>query len=470
MSLTYEQMLALCQEIKPLIEGSSLSFCAESTPLHYILAFSTPNQKYHNLLICLQQPFLRFHLLRNFPKAKANPFLDKLNHHFAGQTLQSIELLNEDRILQLTFETQKSVHYLVVEFFPKCPNLYVLDHSRKIIASLHPVESQTYVLPPKPPTHTHKHNKHESISSDEIAKEYQEKEINAHFIEDKRILHGQLTREYKSALKREETAKHALKLCEGWQQLQHEGQLLQANMHLLKRGMREVIIPDWENDNVELRIELDPKIDPKNEATKRFQKSKKLKAGIPHQKSRLEKAIKDKETYSGYLQRLDSIESEELLDQFRKHLRLPTVKKITVPGKKTETVKALPFREFFSAAGLKIWVGKSAKDNDVLTFHYAQGSDWWLHAHNVAGSHVVLRVGKNQEPDQDSLKDAIQLALFYSKDKGNGEVCITQQKFVTKFGKGQAGKVHVSKHRVVHATADPIRLEKIKQRKSEPTE
>lgn len=112
--------------------------------------------------------------------------------------------------------------------------------------------------------------------------------------------------------------------------------------------------------------------------------------------------------------------------------------------------------------------GKSAKDNDKLTFACANGSDYWLHARDVPGSHVVLHLGKQREPDEESLKDATQAALFFSKAKDNqeGEVCITQCKYVARFGKNQPGKVQISQHRIAYAKLDVERLRKLRERKS----
>jgi len=41
--------------------------------------------------------------------------------------------------------------------------------------------------------------------------------------------------------------------------------------------------------------------------------------------------------------------------------------------------------------GFEILVGKSARENDELSFKIARPRDFWLHAHGFAGSHVVVR-------------------------------------------------------------------------------
>ncbi len=104
----------------------------------------------------------------------------------------------------------------------------------------------------------------------------------------------------------------------------------------------------------------------------------------------------------------------------------------------------MPYREFWSRSGLRIWVGKKAKDNDTLTFKLAHGSDFWLHVHGYPGSHVIIKINKGKDPDADTIQDALQLALYYSQAKSQGssrcinyakEVCFSVRKRVLKLWK-----------------------------------
>jgi predicted ribosome quality control (RQC) complex YloA/Tae2 family protein len=251
-----------------------------------------------------------------------------------------------------------------------------------------------------------------------------------------------------------------------WEKISHEGLLLQSHFYLLKKGSFEVIVPDWENENKDIHIALDPLLDPKTEIEKRFKKSRKLRRAGEHAQRLIEKAEKEIRDYSQLLTELAVIQSPIDLEGFRKQHNLQ------LPGRKAKSsqppAKSLPYRQFYTAAGLTLWVGKSAKNNDTVTFSCANGSDWWLHVRNFPGSHVILRCGKHQEPDQDSIQDAVQLAIAYSKAKNQGEaeVCLTQCKFVTRYGKGQAGKVQISKHQVIYAQFDQERFQKLKERSS----
>jgi predicted ribosome quality control (RQC) complex YloA/Tae2 family protein len=92
-------------------------------------------------------------------------------------------------------------------------------------------------------------------------------------------------------------------------------------------------------------------------------------------------------------------------------------------------------RSFISSDGLKILVGKSSKDNDVLTLKIAKGDDFWFHVAGYGGSHVVLKnPEKLVKPPSPSLLEAAQLAAYFSQARNapKVEVHYTQKKFVSK--------------------------------------
>ena len=286
------------------------------------------------------------------------------------------------------------------------------------------------------------------------------------FKDEKQRLHSVLARKLKRAQRLLQASKQTLLDSLEWEKISHEGLLLQSHFYLLKKGESEVCLPDWENENKEVRISLDPLLEPKCEIEKRFKQSRKLRRSGEHAERLIEKAEKEIQTYTLLLAELALIQSPLDLEVFRKQHHLQ------VPGRKAKIpqlpANSLPYRQFYTAAGLTLWVGKSAKNNDTLTFSYANGSDWWLHVRNFPGSHVILRCAKHLEPDYESIQDAVQLAIAYSKAKNQGEaeVCLTQCKFVTRYGKGQAGKVQISKHQILYARFDQERFQKLKERSS----
>lgn len=273
-----------------------------------------------------------------------------------------------------------------------------------------------------------------------------------------------LLRQFKRSQRQCEKSRENLKECMRWEEIQHEAELLQNNYTMLKRGLPEIVVWDWQLDGNKV-IRLDPKLTPQQEVAFRFKQCKKLRKGIPYVEERLKQHEAESIKIQQWLTELETIDNLENLIIWRENI--PTKPPQQQKNKSTIlAIKERPFFEYQSAAGLKIWVGKKAKDNEILTFTLARGFDWWLHAAGYPGSHVIIRTNKQQDPDEETIQDAIQLALHHSKarDKGEGEVCITQRKYVSRFGQGHIGKVQISKHKTIFARVDTARYQSIKDR------
>ena len=148
---------------------------------------------------------------------------------------------------------------------------------------------------------------------------------------------------------------------------------------------------------------------------------------------------------------------------FEKKYSLETAKKESLIKPKDEKVKK--FKQFKSLSGFPILVGKNAKDNDQLTFQIGNGSDWWFHVSDLEGSHVVVKTGK-KEIDQDTIKEASLLALYYSKAKleKRGEVVYTQIKYLKKKKGSKSGSVMISKHKKIAIELDKVKIQEIQNR------
>src|SRR6185369_10556377 len=74
-----------------------------------------------------------------------------------------------------------------------------------------------------------------------------------------------------------------------------------------------------------------------------------------------------------------------------------------------------------SSDGLEILVGRTARDNDRLTFRLAGPEDFWLHADGVPGAHVVVRnPARAKRLPERTLREAAALAAWYSDARGQG--------------------------------------------------
>ncbi|MEM1041842.1 MAG: NFACT RNA binding domain-containing protein [Bacteroidota bacterium] len=76
--------------------------------------------------------------------------------------------------------------------------------------------------------------------------------------------------------------------------------------------------------------------------------------------------------------------------------------------------------ETFEAEGYAILVGRSARDNDRLTFKVADPQDLWLHVAGTPGSHVIVRNPDKGDVPRPVVKRAAELAAFHSKASAAG--------------------------------------------------
>jgi predicted ribosome quality control (RQC) complex YloA/Tae2 family protein len=66
--------------------------------------------------------------------------------------------------------------------------------------------------------------------------------------------------------------------------------------------------------------------------------------------------------------------------------------------------------------GFEVLVGRSARDNDELTFRVARPRDLWLHAAGHAGSHVVIRAPDDGgDTPRSVIEEAAAWAAWHSK-------------------------------------------------------
>lgn len=455
-ALTFAQMEALYQELLPLLKESILTSIYEVSERRWIFIFQK-DSSFHSLLVCLEEPYLRFHLIQQ--KIKHKDPGSRLHARLAGSIVDKIELLNHDRILCFHLRLQDKTYRFIIEFFPKHPNYYLIDKEQHILFSLYPSHHPLYTLPSKK---DFSQIDVPLLSNQEAEIYFRTQEQANEFKKAK----ADLSRLVEQKLARASQKKHMLEkeqlISQKWKIIQHEAELLKANFHALKRGMKTIIVLDW-LEEANCTLSLDPLLTPAEEIAKRFKISKKLHAGISHIEEQLFKVQCTIDQLRQHLLTIQSFHTLSEIEQFQQQMGFQK-RLIALPVKGKKAV--LPYQEFESATGIKIWVGRSAKDNEKLTFSLARGSDWWLHVNSFPGSHVIIRTHKGQEPDYETLSDAIQLALYYSKAKsqGEGEICLTQRKFVSRSGKHSAGTVQISKHKTFFTRLDPERYKEIKER------
>ena len=119
-------------------------------------------------------------------------------------------------------------------------------------------------------------------------------------------------------------------------------------------------------------------------------------------------------------------------------------------------------RRFVSPDGMTVLVGRTAADNDVLTFKIGKPGDFWLHVAGQPGSHVVvLNPDRLDRLPRETTRFAAALAAHHSKAKRGGQVGVhlTQCSEVHKPRGLPAGKVTLKKYKKVQASPADAELD-----------
>ncbi len=132
--------------------------------------------------------------------------------------------------------------------------------------------------------------------------------------------------------------------------------------------------------------------------------------------------------------------------------------------KKRQDKPSAPLR-FVTEDGKIILVGKNNYQNDRLTFHTAAPDDLWLHAKDIPGSHVILRLD-GEAPSEESLHCAALLAAHFSKaqDSSNVPVDYTYRRYVKKPSGSRPGFVIFTHQKTLYVTPTPEETAKLLQR------
>ncbi len=104
------------------------------------------------------------------------------------------------------------------------------------------------------------------------------------------------------------------------------------------------------------------------------------------------------------------------------------------------------------AGGNLIFIGRSGRENDQVTFDIGGPDDTWLHARGVPGSHVIVRwLRPSEDEDEEAVETAAALAAHYSGSRGSGsvEVDVTRRRNVRKIHGAGPGMVTYRNERTI---------------------
>ena len=218
--------------------------------------------------------------------------------------------------------------------------------------------------------------------------------------------------------------------------------LLMANLHLVPSGAESVSVTDFYHDNRPVKIKLNKDLSPQKNAERYYRKAKNEAIEL----TRLQTALAGKEAeVKALAQHRLAIATADSLKGLRKY-----TKENGLMGEKAAETPTELFRQF-EHQHFQIWVGKNAKNNDLLTQQYAHKDDLWLHAKDVTGSHVIVKQQSGKPFPEPVVERAAELAAWFSRRR-NDTVCsvtVTPRKFVRKPKGLPPGAVVVDQEKII---------------------
>ncbi len=235
--------------------------------------------------------------------------------------------------------------------------------------------------------------------------------------------------------------------------LRINGELIKANIHLIKSGESVARVPNFYDENLaEVEIALDPTLSASANAAKYFKEYKKSCAAVQSLKLLTEADRKEIEYLESVAESLERCKtSADILEICEE---LGAAGYIKQGNQKSRRKKAaMQLLEYLSVEGYRIIVGKNNTQNDYITTTLAHKNDVWFHTKNIHGSHVVVMCG-GEEISSETVLFAARLAAQNSKakDSSNVPVDYTPIKYVKKPAGAKAGMVIYTTNKTVYVT------------------
>ncbi|MFP4057389.1 MAG: NFACT family protein [Candidatus Brocadiia bacterium] len=472
MSLSLAEIRAVVAEARPWLVGGRLQNAWDAGPASVVLSFYARRVRRH-LLLCAQPQFSRLHLVPERPAGtgEVSGFVRAVRQTLRGRCLGSLEVMGEDRVVELAFgASEEPAGRLVAELTGRSSNLYLLAATGAIVASLRSTRKSDRPLqpgqpyrspgPPPPSAAAHRDRFSPAVEAGEaqdvsqaVHRHYGERESQDRI----RSLRQALTSRLRAARKR--TARLLANLeadrakAEEAERLRLYGELLKIHLRQVPPRQSRVVLPNlFAPGSPEVAIPLKPNLSPRRNMERYFRRYKKLQAASERAERRRAEARAELDAIDAQfaaVQAASTIEELEALEKGAAH----------VPARPPPRRKSSGPRRFLSAEGLEILVGRTNEENEELTFRLARGNDTWLHVEGYTGSHVVIRTPRGKSVPLESLLDAATLAIHFSQlRQAGGPVAYCHCKYVTKPRGAGPGQVLYSQSKTLRVEVEPERL------------
>ena len=237
--------------------------------------------------------------------------------------------------------------------------------------------------------------------------------------------------------------------------LQQLGNLLLANLARVEPGVRQVVVDDYHTGGT-TAIDLTPDRSAADNAQRYFERARNARRRLHSARSRLAQA------------------ERALAAHAADPAQAPAVSAGGAPRAAERPAASAPAAarpggvRQFASGGFTLLVGRSAAHNDAA-LRAARGNDWWFHCRDFPGAHVFVRERGSRSVPLETMLDAANLSVFFSKARSSGQadVYYTQVKYLRRPGaRGRGprpapGRVIPTRERNLFIKLQPERIERL---------
>lgn len=231
------------------------------------------------------------------------------------------------------------------------------------------------------------------------------------------------------------------------------GILLQANLYQVKKGMEQVVVINFLENNEEIIINLDPNKDPSENLKIFFTKGKKAKKTLIEANKQLVIVRDEIEYLENILFQLEDAtptECEEIKNELIQNGYIRNKTKRSSKNQKLSITK-------YTIDEIDIYIGKNNLQNNYLTHTLAKSYDYWFHIKDGTGSHVIVKVPNIEfELTETIIRFAANAASYYSKFRTSSSVPVdyTRVKYIKKIPGQMGSKVTYTNQLTIYI--DPV--------------
>jgi predicted ribosome quality control (RQC) complex YloA/Tae2 family protein len=442
-----ELIRRVVEELRTELSGKFLGKIYQLTPLSFAFDFGLRGSF---LYVSVEPSSPRLYLIqrraRDLQKASSQlgHFGQLLRARTNGCAIIGVTKDPLDRVVRLTFRCDDeagATHFrrLVIQLTGRTANVFLLDELNRIVALLRSPRGQLpgeiYSTPAAPESEGRETVDIPAGSPSAYADELFSG-LDAVKAFDSRA--ATLRSRLRSSIQRQRKLKAHLHedLANHGDPEEHKkaGDLLLANIVTAVRDGNKVLLTDYYSDGEQiLELEIDKNTSLQDEAARRFRNYTKAKHAREEIATRLANVDRELEKLEARAQELERVIEQRDVAALEAFDQKPSPARIV--SQKPADAKTIPgVRRYLSTDGYEILVGRTARDNDNLTFRVAQPNDWWMHTGDYAGSHVVIRNPTRKEIPHRTLIEAAQLAGKFSQASNDAKVVVhyTQRKFLSK--------------------------------------